>query len=336
VGNTDRFVVTQGLARATTRTDIFWTAPTNAQGQVTRAYDLISTDHTSYGDHMQQQGRWNLVGSVSNNWAMDTDPITGNDMRFYRASPRARWSNAPPFIVSEEVYVAKPVPLRRGQNWVAFPGEPDTNTVLRVFGTNLPPGSTSADATKVTWYDRIGAESPTQQVWLAVGGDWQYSIGGSGDAHDVIVPLHQGVVIEIPVDAPEPDYCFLFVGRVPTNTLSQTVVGGAAYNLVSFRLPRRMHPSEMQLLSSGFTGGGFMFVSDMIWKYDRNAQSVPQVVWYNTSANQWRLANGSAVPAGYFGPDDALVIWTMGSPSNWTWTLDPAELYDPPARILQP
>jgi autotransporter-associated beta strand protein len=349
LGNTARFVVTQGVARTSSESEIYWTASVDSQtGAVTREYDLIYGDQSNYGDFMQQQSRWGLVDTVQSNWAPDNVSIAANMMRFYRATPTGRWGEdkVRP-VASEEVYVAKPVTLYAGQNWVGFPGIPDEVTVARVFGHTLPAGN-AATGTKVTWFERAatnatGAVATSKQIYLASGGQgWQYVVGGSGSADNALVDLSHGVVIELP-DGSGPVETFLFVGRVPTPAVEhaqeQTIQPGDAYNLVNMRLPNHLHPNDMGLFEAGFAPRTKTSFGDIIFKWDRSLQAVPLVVYYNSGLYGfppgWYTMSGvaGAVPAGHFGPDDGLIINTRGSTTEWTWTNTVP--YSAPTRFLE-
>jgi hypothetical protein len=150
------------------------------------------------------------------------------------------------------------------------------------------------------------------------------------------VPYNEGFVVEIPTNRPKDQYdLMMFIGRVPTNTMTQ-IIQPKAYNLVNMRLPARMHPSQMNLLASGFKGGSFSMQSDRLRKLDRYLKSTGQDVWYNTTDQSWRYTGAGTPPASdfYIGPDDGFLIWTRGSTNAWTWTNAPP--YNPPTRLMNP
>ena len=166
----------------------------------------------------------------------------------------------------------------------------------------------------------------------------------------MIVPLDEGFVIEIPTNAAQPQV-IVIAGRVPTNTISSLVVRKltagvlkGSYNMLSFRAPRTgAHPSQMGLLESGFRGGASPTVSDRIRKFTRDKQQAGTDVWYQVSVStgRWLLANtvpGTTnypeVPDNFFMSDDALMIWTVGSTTNWVWTN--RVLYPPPTVRINP
>lgn len=345
------FVVTQGVAVAETESRIYWQA---SEG---REYDLIFADANDYSENLN--GDWDLSDRAETNAITDIVSLNGDAMRFYRASPAGRWEppsemapmsgNGPSGlrrIASEEVYVAKPITLHRGQNWVALPGIPDELTVGRAFQSalNLPSGETAATSTRITWFDRNQGTNVARQIWLS-GNEWRTNETHPQSAMDDPIDLADGVVIEIPMDAAYETYSFLFVGRVPSSAVpeheqTQTIVPNNAYNLVSARLPRFMHPSELNLVESGFKAG--LGVSstlssseraDAVWALDRADQGPAGIVYYNDGttastfpvAGWYRVGDGGATSVNRvngtpFAPDDAIVLRTFGSTSAWTWT----------------
>ncbi len=348
-----RFAITQGVAVASFESRFFWTA---SEG---REYDLIHADAYEYSD--QINGYWELVGRGPTNTMADSVLLNGAEMRFYRAAPRERWANGETRVASLEVYVAKPIRLRRGQNWLGFPGVPDTVTVARVFGTgdqnNLPRANQAINATRINWYERGGGQVVTQQVYMADNGNWYFSVPDiTNKANDVIVPLEQGVVITIPASANKGVYTNLFVGQVPTEPQEQEIVPNNAFNLVSFRLPRHKHPSQMNLLASGFKTGSIAGptwhqtveeeeLGNYMWALDRVGQQISRFMYYNHAVGWgvtpgWYYTDGpnwygSPIPASArpFGPDDGIVIRTSGSTQPWTWTNEIP--YNTPTQFLE-
>jgi len=336
------FFVTQGVAVATTdlgRAEIAWTA---AEG---REYDLIYTDASDFSAALSN--RWQLAGRGVTCMLCDTGDVDagrspprmlGNNMRFYRAAQKDRWmTNQWRRVASEGIYALKAIHLKPGFNWVSFPGVPDTCTAFRVFGHNLPSGESELLSTRVSWHKRGSIATATQTIWLSSSPlQWQ---SGDENADDMLVPLNEGVVIEIPEDATA--QTSLFIGRIPTNTQEQLIKGGTmaspAYNLVSFGLPRNVHPSQMNLLESGFKGGLRPSHSDKLLKYDRANQQVSGAgIWYKTSDMTWREAsgvNGAIVGYNCFTPDDGIVIAATHT-NDWVWTNK--LIYTLPTRFMSP
>ncbi len=342
------FYVTQGVVRitVTNAAKLAWTAATNNSGQVEKPYDLIYVDALDFTEATTSQ--WALVGTVTNSWLDDTGSATRtppmelvDTMRFYRASQKDYWrTNRDPRVASREVYVLKTFRLSPGQNWVAFPGIPDTNTVAFVFGHNLPASNSIINSTRVQWYARTTNQVATQEVWLATSGStnqWLYSIPASqsgSSAEECLVPIYQSVIVEIPTNITSTQVV-MFIGQVPTNTIVQTLKGNAAHNLVNFNQPHRFGPSQMGLVEAGFQGGKAPPFSDHLWKFDRESQMVEDgIIYYNTTQSRWLFYNGQPVPTNYFSPDDGIVIHTFKSTSDLSWTNK--ILYPIPTRKMSP
>ena len=168
---------------------------------------------------------------------------------------------------------------------------------------------------------------------------------------DMEIDLADGVVIDIPDTAPQAEYVFLFVGRVPSSsvgshTLVQQIEPNNAHNVISVRLPRFMHPAEMNLVATNAQGGWVSGMAsgvgvsrtlehqaDGMWSLDRVAQAPRDIIFYNDGthsatfpdAGWYRVASGGPVFGNQvtgtpFGPDDAIVLRTFGSEHAWTWT----------------
>ena len=341
------FFVTQGVAEVravvTNGSHLSWTANT-ILGEVDRAYDLIYVDALDFETSLSNQ--WALIDTVTNSFLIDQGQGSGTsptaldeEMRFYRASLENRWStNLTARTASEEVYVLRNIKLYAGQNWVSFPGYADDQTASYIFGHSLPSDTSIANATKVSWFERDGTPQSTNTIFLQsseVTTQWVYSVGGpGGPADNVFIPVEAGCVIELPAGASMDT--IQFIGRVPTNTISQSLPPSGAYSLIGFNQPRRMHPSQLLLIEAGFTGGKFPTFSDRIWKLDRASQTVPQTLWYDTDDSLWKFTSSGypSVPTNYFKPDDAIVIWTRKSSSSLSLTNQ--ILYDLPTKGMSP
>ncbi len=339
------FFVTQGLAEVegtVGRADIAWTA---SEG---REYDLLYTDAATFSDALSN--RWKLAQRGMTSKLSDTGDVAsgrapplnlGDNMRFYRAAQKDRWTtNVSLRIASEEVYVLKPVNLSPGNNWVAFPGIPDDCTVAQVFGHHLPSGNFITEGTQISWFDR-GAQAgaaATQMVWLS-SSPLRWQTLDNSDADQLLVPLNQGMLVTIPSNLPAQKA--LLIGRVPTNTMMQIIKGGTqkspSYNFVSFGLPVASHPSNMNLLASGFKGGARPNHSDLLFKFDRIHQQISGAgIWYKTNDATWRVAtdpNGAVVTTPYFKPDDGILILSSHT-NDWAWTN--RILYTAPTRYMSP
>lgn len=295
---------------------------------VGQEYDLIKADYTSYDEHALRS-RWELVKTVTATGTVqsavddaDDGPwnLSSGTMRFYRLANHDRWQASQQNRLSaEEVYIAQPMYLYPGQNWVQLPGVPESIKLKDVLGTYLPDNLVVTVGTKITLYNRDATASSSKSAGLTTSG-WVYTSGGSDSADDMLLPLNDAFVIEIPTNSTTQK--IRFFGRVPTNDLSQTIVANGAYNLVAFRLPRPMHPGQLGLVGDGFTGSSSWPYSDWMWTFNRSRQQVPDIMYYNTTLGEWRFLNkNQVIPANYIKPDDGLVIHTRASTTNFTWTL---------------
>ncbi|MBU0678630.1 MAG: LamG domain-containing protein [Verrucomicrobia bacterium] len=343
----DPFIVTQGVAEVeawvTNAAHVSWTAATNTAGFVNRAYDVIWADGGDFKETLTNSWAW--MSTVTNRYFIDeggagrAHPTNlTSSMRFYRVANVGSWASSKARrIASTEVYGLKRIRLWPGQNWIAFPGRPDTNTVSWVFGHDLPGSSTIVGATKISWYNRDANVYATNEVYLEVLGidkRWVYSQPDqmSGQtADDALFSLRQGALVEIPSNAVA-EHSILFIGRVPTNSLSaQTMPGNSRLSLVNSYQPRRLHPGQMKLLEAGFAGGWHPFIGDWMWRFDRANQEVPDLIWYDTINQRWRHTSSgfSDVATNYFMQDDGFVVytWMTGTaaadpqaPPNIVWT----------------
>jgi hypothetical protein len=346
------FYMTQGVIRANSYPEMSWTAATNEIGQVIRQYDLLYCDAMSFSETLTNE--WKLLNTdytqvMSDMGATNRTPPWQliNTMRFYRAAGHDRWqTNRDPRIGTAEIYGLKTFRLYPGQNWIALPCVPDCNTVVRVFGNALPAGPDAASSTIITWYEQHQDQIARQQVWLDGSGYsnvWRYSLPTelSGQlANEVNVPVMEGVIVEIPTNLTQPEVV-VFLGRVPTNRQSVSVLGGKCYNLVGFNQPRWVHPSQLGLLESGFKGGAYPNQSDKIWAFDRVTQKAKPQIWYDsvTATWRWNISQQGGFPEVRswerpFGPDDAIVIQTSSTNVNWGWTN--RVLYLAPTRTFTP
>jgi hypothetical protein len=329
------FSVTQGVVRANTQRRLYWTAAPN------REYDMIYADGTEFSTALTNS--WTRLASAVTNALADTNPIPAGQLRFYRGAPKDRWlAGNGRRVASEEVYVAADITLHPGRNWVALPGQPDYPEVLEVLGTALPPGNDAANATRVLWYDRSAHPIVvTNTLWLdANSGNplWRTDPGNT-PADEMALPVHQAFIVVLPGTSQE---TFRFLGKVPTNEQSQvlaTGVGGpgalGSLNLVNFRIPRPMHPSEMGLTNIMQPGFAMIF-ADQMWKYDAENQVAGLPVWRRTDGT-WMLGN-TVLPTSnkYFKPTDGIVIRRRSGPtaSNVVWTNSIP--YPSPNRFLSP
>jgi autotransporter-associated beta strand protein len=369
IGNTDRFVVTQGVARAGLAASALWTGPTN---ELTfRDYDVLFVDG-ALGFRNTLSNQWNFMLFTNRPAMLDTGAVdrvrpgnlTGTTYRFYRVAKQDRWQTSnSPRVGSTEIYVSKAIALHPGENWYSmfsFPDPATTNeqeaTVAHVFGTNLLPRTGSAGSSaKITWFgstvsgDELGS-NPTSIVWLSSSEGWRHQLGGSGSANDKRVPLHQGFMIELPPESNPTN--LVLIGRLPTQSVVHVVSGAGAvltnptYHIISHAIPERISLVNLGITTNnGFRGGINIGQSDDIRILDNNTNSAgfgtgsvraPKArIFWRTSDHTWRLSGSLASASGYIvEPDDAVIIVKRHA-TDLVWTNRPVN-YSPPTKNFTP
>ena len=276
-------------------------------------------------------------------------------------------------MASEEVYAVHNVKLSGGPNYVALHGVPYANTLEGVFGglENFPGGASAlpeAGSTRVEFYSAGTNALASDQYWLNSSGRW-IQLGGEDVTTNVQSPdfFSRGFSITLPDPLPEAyattvalDYnrldtngqpievAAMFwspIAQVPTNGFSQTIFTGTrstrpatlVYNLAVLRLPVAAHPSEMNLLESGFVNGR-RGISDEIYTLNTATKDVlGGTTLYCDEDGIWRfVGDDTLVPWGYFMPNDVVVIVSRNWVGNgsWTWTYHPAHFYQLPSRWM--
>ncbi len=374
VGNTDRFVVTQGLARANMGLSVRWTGPTNETTY--RDYDVIFVD-SSVGFHASLTNSWDWLtytnrprledyggtNRVAPGW------LTGTTYRMYRVAREDRWrTNQSPRLASVEIYAAKALRLHPGENWYSLFSWPDpatTNeqesTVAYVFGTNtLHASNTYAQSTRISWFGattgatNIGTVA-TSIVWLSSSAGWQYALGGSGAANEKRVPLGQGFMIEVPTNAAATN--LVLIGRLPTQSLSRVISAPVSTNIPEFhvlshQMPERITVSNFVSQFSGFGAGPFANYADEIRILDNSQtngvamgslRSPRMRIWYSSIAAHsnapWRRATTGS-PAnnpsamGEIIEPDDAIIIVRRKSGTVTFVNTPT--YPPPTRNITP
>ncbi len=341
---------------------------------VSKDYDLITWDSAGFQESSNNQ--WQLVDTVRSNWFVDDggQMKSRGHLRFYRASYKDRWRTTNALgqtqrrLASEEVYALHNVVLSGGQNYVALHGKPYANTMAGVFGglETFPGGESSlpdSGATLVEFYSSSTNAATSDQYWLDSDGRWN-QMGGGDVTTDPMPPgfFSRGFSITLPDPLPEAyvttnawsDFTqtngvaamvWSPISQVPTNAFSQTITTGTratlpntlVYNVAALRLPVSAHPSQMGLLESGFVKG-YRGVSDEIYTINTSTKSVRNNSTIYCDANGvWRFVAGDVlVPAGYFKPNDVIVIVSRNwvGDGHWTWTYDPSDFYVLPTRWM--
>ena len=276
-------------------------------------------------------------------------------------------------MASEEVYAVHNVKLSGGPNFVALHGVPYANTLEGVFGglENFPGGASAlpeAGSTRVEFYSAGTNALASDQYWLNSGGRW-IQVGGAdvttnAQSSDFFT---RGFSITLPDPLPEayatttaldyneldeagnpievPAMYWAPIAQVPTNGFSHAISTGnrstrpanLVYNVAALRLPVAAHPGEMNLLASGFVNGR-RGISDEIYTLDTSTKDVfSGTTIYCDEEGVWRfVGDDSLVSAGYFKPNDVIVIVSRNwvGDGSWTWTYHPADFYTLPSRWL--
>ncbi|MEM7394338.1 MAG: hypothetical protein AAF492_18525, partial [Verrucomicrobiota bacterium] len=146
--------------------------------RVARVYDGLYQDSSHWTD--ASSNRWRHLFRGASDHLVDRGQISGvpprqlglngnPSMRFYRAALEGQWQPTNTArLATPEIYVLKAIHLYEGQNWVGFPGVPDTNTPAFMFGHLLPAGTSAVNATKISWFDRTTNTDvmATNQIYL--------------------------------------------------------------------------------------------------------------------------------------------------------------------------
>ena len=342
--------------------------------QVTKDYDLIRYDAASFQE--ASNWTWNLSGSVRTNWFVETNAFSlpRGTVRFYRASYKDRWrrtnvvSGLPQRpLASEEVYALHNVVISEGRNHVGLHGEPYTNTFAGTFGTDTnvwPAGlSAAAGATRVEFY-APGTNAPVADVYFfGTDANWYKEspltkVTTNLQAADFFT---RGFSITLPTNLAGRGYATTNawsdftktnavaamvwhpILRVPTNGFAHTVACGVQntsttnlmYNVLALDLPVAVHPSQLNL-PTNFTKGTFRN-ADMLYTLDTTTKDVRDgKIMYCNGATNWLFLDNTAVPAGYFKPNDVIVIVSRngGVGNTWQWTYHPTNFYALPTRWM--
>ncbi len=311
-------------------------------------YDLLYVDANRFHGELSN---WQLADRRAGGTLMDTGGLNRTApmnlpegiLRFYRISAPGFWEEAPR-RAGTEIKAFGVARIRPGQNWVRPWGIPCNNTIRDILEDALPGADSAVSATRVMWFNRaINLDvAATQEVWFARSENtnaWfasypNFREGQRADAWPL--PLADGFCIELPTNKPITKLPMIY--GVPTNAQIQVLPGSGSHSLTSVNIPETLHPSQLGLLEAGFQGGTIPPLSDMLWKYDRQNQRVPDgKIWFKTTDKTWRFdtggINGALVPTNYFKPDDAIVIWRRAT-GSMTWTNH--FHYPQPTRDMKP
>ena len=343
---------------------------------VTKDYDLIYCDDASFQENTnwtwQKVG---TIRSNWFTDASGLDRSRGI-VRFYRASYKDRWqktrldgTNVVPQrpLASEEVYAMHNVILSEGYNYVGLHGVPYTNTFQAVFGTDTnfwPRGSSPATgATKVEFYS-AGISAPASDVYF-FGTDANWYRSGNptpvtttvqsngffsrGFSITLPSPLPTNFVTTTATDVSQPGsnlnaMVWAPILQVPTNGFSHVISTGGksgrnvtnVYNVVALNLPVAVHPSQLNL-PTNFTRGNPNSGDDIYTINTSTKGLLSSSTIYCDTNGVWKFnTGGGLVPAGYFKPNDVIVIVSRngGLGNSWTWTYHPTNFYNLPTRWM--
>jgi uncharacterized repeat protein (TIGR01451 family) len=332
---------------------VFWSAYRDEAGEVTKDYDVMYVDNTALGFHAGLTSQWQWAGTMKEGEYIDFGSETrpspgemGNCMRFYRASFTGTWGeDKPRRYASKEVYVAKCVLLKEGENFMSLFMVPDNNSVAAIFGTNrLPAGTAMGSSTRIEWYASTAQSEATNVVWLSDAQVWQYAAGGI--ANSMPIPLNKGFNLIIPPGAGDQE--LVLVGKVPTNTASITghsipMVANGNYNIVSYNVPYKIKLIDSGLKQAGFVGVGPGKAfnpnnSDelrVLRKGGGSLQSPVYRILMNASGQFQFWSGGTGVADNMLlEPDDALIVYTRKATTNFTWNISLP--YSPPNDQISP
>jgi uncharacterized repeat protein (TIGR01451 family) len=309
-------------------------------------YDLLYADAISFSAAVTN---WALADRRAGGRLYDAGALSSPHptnlaegmLRFYRISAPGLWTEEPR-RAGTQIKAFGLSYIRPGQNWVRPWGMPCDNSLRSVLQDVLPGGDAASESTRVMWFNRAIHTNvvATQEVWMANGetNQWicSYPYEQEGAVADAWpLPLADGFCVELPTNLPAQRLPMIF--GVPTTNLIQVVPGMTNHSLVSVNIPVTLHPAQMGLREAGFQGAVVPTQADMLWKYDRVNQLVPNgKIWFRTSDNTWRFDNGptfTLVPTNYFRPDDAVVIRRVAT-TPMTWTNSPT--YPAPTRDMKP
>ncbi|MGD9611281.1 MAG: lamin tail domain-containing protein [Kiritimatiellia bacterium] len=338
---------------------IYWDAPTFEE-RTNNPWALVATVQTNWlvDDGAQQRPpRGNMRfyrASYKDRWKTTRWVTISNEQVEVPQRP----------LASEEIYAVNNVILSEGQNFAALHGVPYTNTFEGVFGGTecFPGGASALSGTKVEFFT-AGTNAPVGEVfYLTESGRWIRT----NDNQDVTsTPMSndffsRGFSITLPTPLPSsyvttnawsdfltktspiPAMIWSPIAQVPTNNIgfSQVIHCGQrrppvlVYNVVALRLPVAAHPSQMNLIESGFTPGD-LGASDEIYTLDTTTKEVlGGSTIYCDAGGTWRKVSGGTAPL--FKPNDVIVIVSKngGVGSTWTWNYHPAQFYTLPTRWM--
>lgn len=277
-------------------------------------------------------------------------------------------------LASEDVYALHNIVISEGVNYVGLHGTPYSNTFASVFGTDTnlwPSGDSPATATRIEYYTASTSALISAQYFFGSDGEW-YQSYPSGNSSPVTHTeqasgfFSRAFSITLPSPLPTkfvttnaayadqwtnlPAMVWHPILKVPTNgpvsgQYQHTIHCGVqersnvwveVYNLVALNLPVAVHPSQLNLPTNFCRAN--KLEADYIYTWDTTRKLVrDNTAIYCNLGGEWRFRqNDAPVPAGYFKPNDVLVIVSRngGLGNTWTWTYSPTNFYTLPTRWM--
>lgn len=308
--------------------------------------------------------------------------------RWQRHDPSSGAKRRP--LASQEVYSMNNVVLSEGFNYVSLQGLPYTNTFAAVFGTatNFWPSAESpaAGATTIEFY-YPGATHIEVSDFYFFGSDGRWYDSSANDVTDVEqatnfftrafsinlpnplpdyfttttayyreyeggTPLRAMIwhpILQVPTNAPGGSPVFSHEIRTGNYTRTNDLV---IYNPIALNLPVSTHPSNLNLIASGFGCSSdrpgisdSLYVIDSTTKAHRGSTadgSNGGTIFCDTS-HTWRFCDTlREVPNDFIHPNDMIVIISRSHPTDgraassntWIWTYSPSNFYTYPTRNM--
>ncbi|MDD4340669.1 MAG: hypothetical protein PHO14_00375, partial [Kiritimatiellae bacterium] len=274
-------------------------------------------------------------------------------------------------LASEEVYALHNVILSEGVNYVGLHGQPYTNTFAGVFGadTNIWPAgpSAAAGATRIEFF--VAGTNPVASDTYFFGSDANWY--KDSPLTKVTTNLQatnfftRGFSITLPTNLTGRGYATTTawdfdqetnvaalvwhpILQVPTNgVMTHTIACGdydrdagidiPAYTVVALNLPVSAHPSQLNFPTNFVRGP--RNTADKIYTWATEQKAVRSGYIYCNASNDWYFSVGGGttpVPAGYFKPNDVIVIVSRngGVGNTWQWSYHPTNFYNLPTRWM--
>lgn len=118
-------------------------------------------------------------------------------------------------------------------------------------------------------------------------------------------------------------YDVVFAGEVDTAAYGLAIGAGDSYTAFSVRDARVRGLGQINLVTSGFTGGMFVFQSDEL--IEKNTGTT---AWYNSTAGAWQgtIAGNQTTPGYYYW------VHTIAGHAGYAYTYGPGAIAPPPER----